>query len=67
MSCYLHHITDILDEASIRITRENRQQIDQAIHQIAGVTYKNCPNTWKKIKEEIRGDEQKRCAFVVQL
>ena len=66
MSCYLRHLADVLDEASIRITHENRWQIDQAIHQIVGVTYKNCPSTWKKIKEAIR-DDQKRRVFIDRL
>ena len=67
MSCYLRHITGILDEAGIHTSRENRQQIDQAIHQIVGVTYKNCPTTWKKLKEELAGNEQKRRTFIDRL
>jgi len=67
VSCYLRHIKDILDEAGIAITPANRKQIDQAIHQAVGVAYKSCPTTWKKIKEEIKGDEEKRHAFIKQL
>jgi hypothetical protein len=60
MSCYFRHIKDILDEAGIEVTPGNKKQIDQAIHQIVGVTYKDCPATWKKLKQQIMGDEQKR-------
>ena len=67
MSCYLRHIKDIIDEAGIAITPENREQVDEAIHQAVGVAYKNCPATWKKIKDEIRTDEEKRGALVKQL
>ncbi len=67
MSCYLRQIKDILDEAGIAITPANRKQIDQAVHQAAGVAYKNCPVTWKKIKDDIKGDEDKRQAFIEQL
>ena len=67
MSCYLRHIKDILDEADIAISPANRKQIDQAVHQAVGVAYKNCPVTWKKIKEDIRGDEERRDAFIRQL
>jgi hypothetical protein len=42
------------------VTPGNKKQIDQAIHQIVGVTYKDCPATWKKLKQQIMGDEQKR-------
>ncbi len=66
MSCYLRHMKDVLDEAGIVVTPANRQQIDQAIHQAVGVGYKNCPATWKKIKEDLK-DERKRKALVKQL
>ena len=67
MSCYLHNIKSILDEAGITVTKENRQQVDEAVHQAVGVTYKNCPVTWKKIKEDIKGDNDKRQALIKQL
>ena len=67
MSCYLRHIKDILDEAGIAITPANRKQIDQTIHQAVGVAYKSCPTTWKKIKEEIKDDKEKRQALIKQL
>jgi trehalose-6-phosphate synthase len=67
MSCYLRHIKDVLDEAGIIVTPANRKQIDQAIHRAVGVGYKNCPATWKKIKEEIKGNEEKRRALIRQL
>ena len=67
MSCYLRHMKDILDEAGIAITPASRKQIDQTIHQAVGVAYKNCPATWKKVKEEIKGDEEKRHALLKQL
>ena len=67
MSCYLRHIKDILDEAGIEVTPGNKKQIDQAIHHIASVTYKDCPQTWKKLKQEITGDEQKRRDFIDKL
>ena len=63
MSCYLRHIRDVLDEAGVRITPANRKQIDQAI----GVAYKSCPAAWKKIKEDIKNDEEKRRALINQL
>ena len=67
MSCYLRHIKDILDEAGIVVTPANRKQIDRLIHQVVGVTYKNCPATWKKIKEEIKDDEEKRHVLAMRL
>jgi len=45
MSCYFRHLKDILEEADIEVTPDNRKQVDRAIHQIVGVTYKDCPET----------------------
>ncbi len=67
MSCYFRHLKDILNEAGIATTFSNRRQIDRAIHDIVEVTYKDCPATWKKLKQEILGDEPKRQDFVKKL
>ena len=67
MSCYLRHVKDIIAEAGIAITPENRKQVDEAIHQAIGVAYKNCPAAWKKLREEIKAEEEKRGALVKQL
>jgi len=67
VSCYLRHLKDIIEGAGIEVTSANRKQVDQVIHQIVGVTYKNCPETWKKLKQQLTGDEQKRQEFISQL
>lgn len=67
MSCYFRRIKDILDEVGIEVTPSNRKQIDQAIHQIIRVTYQDCPATWKKLKQQIIGDEQKRQELIKKL
>ena len=67
MSCYLRRIKDVLDEAGIVVTPANKKQIDQAVHQAMGVAYKNCPATWKRLKEDITGNQEKRKALIKQL
>ncbi len=67
MSCYLRHIRDILAEAGIEVTPGNRKQIDQAIHRLVGVNYKDCPETWKGLKQQLAGDGQKRQGFISHL
>ena len=67
MSCYFHHMKNILNEAGIEVTPINKKEIDQAFHQIVGVTYKNCPATWKRLKQELIGDEQKRQELIQKL
>ena len=64
MSCYFRHMKDILDEAGIEVTPNNKKAIDQAFHQIVGVSYEDCPTTWKRLKQEPSGDEQKRRELV---
>ena len=67
MSCYFRHLKDVLNEAGLEITPGNKKQVDRAIHEIVGVTYKDCPATWRKLKQEIMGDEQKRQDFIQKL
>ena len=67
MSCYFRHLKDILNEAGIEATPSNRKQIDWAIHDIVGVTHRDCPATWKKLKQEIVDDKQKRQDFIKKL
>ena len=67
MSCYFRHLKDILDEAGVELTPSNKRQVEQAIHKIVGVEYKDCPVAWKTLKLQIMGDEQKRRDFVEKL
>lgn len=67
MSCYFRHIKNILTEAGIEVTGSNKKKIDQAFHQIVGIAYKDCPATWKRLKQEWIGDEQKRRELVQKL
>lgn len=60
MSCYFRHIKDILNEAGINVTPDNKKQIDQAIHQLVGKAYKDCPTTWKGLKDIINDDERRQ-------
>lgn len=64
MTCYFRHIHDTFEKIGIKVTKENKKQIDQIIHNMAGVEYKNCPATWKEVKKQIAEDEG---AFISQL
>jgi len=66
MSCYFRHLKEIFDEAGIVVTSDNRKQIDQAIHKIVSVNYKDCPHAWKNVKQQI-ADEQKRQELIQKL
>jgi predicted Fe-Mo cluster-binding NifX family protein len=67
MSCYFRHLKEIFDEAGIKVTSGNRKQIDQAIHQLVGVTYKECPHAWKTLKQQIIDNEPRRQELVKKL
>jgi hypothetical protein len=67
MSCYFRHLKAVLDEAGMEVTRDNKRQIDEAIHHVMDVTYKDCPTTWRKLKQDILSDAQKRRAFIEEL
>jgi hypothetical protein len=64
MTCYFRHIRQIFEKAGIRVTNENKRQIDKVIHSIVGVEYKNCPVTWRELKSEIAKGEE---AFISKL
>jgi hypothetical protein len=50
MSCYFRHLQELFEDAGITISTENKRQIDQTIHEFLGITYKDCPSTWKALK-----------------
>jgi len=67
MSCYFRHLKDILGQAGIEVTLGNKKDIDKAFHQMVGIDYKDCSSTWKQLKQELAGDEQKRQELVRKL
>jgi hypothetical protein len=67
MSCYFRHIQDLFKEAGIIVNPGNKKQIDRAIHQIIGITYKDCSTVWKALKQELQAGEQKRKELIQQL
>lgn len=67
MSCYFRHMKDVLEEAGIQVTQENKKEIDRIIHGLVEVEYKDCSPTWRALKERIRGDEKARSRFIDRL
>ena len=66
MSCYLHHMSDLFDEAGIEVTKENRKQIDAHIAGIVGDAKQHCPTTWRLVKEW-RADPERRAQLIAGL
>lgn len=67
MSCYFKHLQGIFDSSGIEVTKDNRKKIDEAMRKLLKVKYKDCPKTWKEIKEKILVDEKKKKDFANKL
>ena len=57
MTCYFRHLKEIFDKAGIEVTKENKKELDRAIHAHRGVEYKDCSSTWKAVKASLAENE----------
>lgn len=44
---------EVFEQADLKVTKENRKEVDRTIHILVGVEYKNCSATWKAVKEKL--------------
>lgn len=60
MTCYFRYkkMKELLDRAGIEVTEENKKELDKQIHELVGIDYKNCSDTWKEIKKRMEVDEE---------
>jgi hypothetical protein len=58
MSCYIRHLKELLAKHGIDVNPENRSRIDEAIHKVVDVRYKDCPHVWEEVKKRIKMDEE---------
>jgi len=58
LTCYFRHLKQVFEKAGIKVTSENRREIDKFVHSIVGVDYKNCPAAWREVKKRIAEDEK---------
>jgi molecular chaperone GrpE (heat shock protein) len=49
---------EVFEKAGVEVTKENRKMLDEKIHQIVGVEYKNCSKTWKTVKERLHENKE---------
>ena len=61
MTCYFRYrkMKELFSEAGIKVTEENKKQLDEHIHKLVNVNYKNCSETGKAVKNRIETDEEK--------
>jgi len=55
---------DVLLEAGIEVTKDNKKDIDRIIHELVEVEYKDCSPAWKGVKEKIKQDENAKRQFI---
>jgi ribosomal protein L18E len=67
MSFYFRHMKDVLEEAGVEVTKENKKEIDQIIHELVNVPYKQCSPVWKAVKKQIKMDDKDNGVFVEKL
>jgi hypothetical protein len=58
LTCYFRHLKQVFEKAGIEVSKENKMQIDKAIHAIVGVEYKNCPATGREVRRRLAEDEE---------
>jgi len=63
MTCYFRHLDLVFRKAGLQIDIDNRKRVDMIIHEMVGVKYKDCSQTWAAIKELLKDEE----AFVERL
>lgn len=59
----------VLKEAGIEVTDQNREKIDEVIHEVIGKTsmYERCSGDWRKIGKRIKADENEKKKLIKKL
>jgi len=59
----------VLKEAGIEVTDENRERIDEAVHEVIGKTskYERCSGDWRKVGKKIEADENEKRKLIEKL
>ena len=59
----------ILKEAGIEVTDENRDKIDEVIHEAIGKSsmYERCSGDWRKIGKVIKADDNEKKRLIEKL
>ncbi len=63
MTCYFRHLDPVFRRAGLQIDIDNRKRVDMIIHEMVGVKYKDCSQTWAAVKELLKDEG----AFVERL
>lgn len=52
----------VLKEAGIEVIDENRERIEEVIHEVIGKTskYERCSSDWRKARKRLKADENEK-------
>ena len=66
---YWEWFKGILKEAGIEVTDENREKIDEVIHEVLSQTskYERCSSDWRKVGKQIKADENEKKKLIEKL
>jgi len=58
-----------LKEVGIKVTDENREKIDEVIHEVIGETskYERCSDDWRKAGKQIKADKNEKKKLIEKL
>lgn len=59
MSCYIRHLTRLLDDAGLENTKENRKVLDSIIRTNLNLKGSKCSEVWREVKKTINEDWEK--------
>ncbi len=49
---------ELFDDIGVEVTKENKRAIDEIIHEMLSVDYKNCAATWKLVRKRLEEDSE---------
>ncbi len=59
----------ILKEAGIEVTHENREKIEEIIHEVIGENsmYERCSGDWRKVGKRIKANDEEKKMLIKRL
>jgi len=57
MTCCFRILGRAFERAGIRVTSDNKDEVDKVIHRLVRKRYKNCPAVGREVKKRIAEDE----------
>ncbi len=58
MTCYFKNsrMKELFSDIGIDVTKENREKVNEVIHEMLSVDYLNCAAAWKMVRKKLEVD-----------